>query len=182
MKDQLEVITLGAGCFWCVEAVFQDLKGVASVESGYCNGLDSSRPTYNEVCSGSTGYVEVLQVSFDPNVVSLETILDVFWHTHDPTTLNRQGNDRGTQYRSGIYYHNDIQKDIAEGSKAKIESENVYPDPIVTEVVALENYFSAEAYHQNYYNQNGGTNPYCTYVITPKVAKFRSRYKDLLKD
>jgi len=181
MADQLETITLGAGCFWCVEAVFQELKGVHKVESGYSNGIDPKRPTYEEVCTGRTGYVEVLQVHFDPSEVSLETVLDVFWHTHDPTTLNRQGNDRGTQYRSGIYYHNEEQKAVAEASKAKIIADAVYPDPIVTEIVSLENYYTAEAYHQDYYKNNGRTNGYCVYVVTPKVAKFRSRYKDLAK-
>lgn len=181
MEQQLESIVLGAGCFWCVEAVFQDLRGVDSVESGYSNGISSDRPSYEFVCTGTSGYVEVLKVNFDPSIVSLETILDVFWHTHNPTTLNQQGNDRGTQYRSGIYYQNESQKAIALASKAAIQAAAVYPDPIVTEVVALAHYYVAEAYHQEYYNRVGNQNSYCTYVINPKVAKFRAKYKDLLK-
>ena len=181
MDNQLESIVLGAGCFWCVEAVFQDLKGVVSVESGYSNGPTSDRPSYEFVCTGTSGFVEVLKVVFDPTVVSLETILDVFWHTHNPTTLNQQGADRGTQYRSGIYFANDAQKQIALDSKSSIESAAVYTDPIVTEVMELKHYYPAEAYHQEYYNKVGHQNSYCTYVITPKVAKFRARYKDLLK-
>jgi len=182
MDKQIDSIILGAGCFWCVEAVFQDLKGVISVESGYSNGLSSQRPTYEDVCTGATGYVEVLKVNFEPSVITLETILEVFWHTHNPTTLNQQGNDRGTQYRSGIYYQDEGQKEIALASKAAISSAQVYSDPIVTEIIALENYFVAEEYHQSYYNRVGNQNSYCTYVITPKVAKFRSKYKDLLKE
>jgi len=181
MDKQLESIVLGAGCFWCVEAVFQDLKGVVSVESGYSNGPSSERPSYEYVCSGTSGYVEVLKVVFDPSEVSLETILDVFWHTHNPTTLNRQGNDRGSQYRSGIYYEGDAQKQIAIESKEVIESAGIYLDPIVTEIEQLVHYYPAEAYHQEFYNRVGNQNSYCTYVISPKVAKFRARYKDLLK-
>lgn len=176
-----ETITLGAGCFWCVEAVFQDLKGVIKVESGYSNGLMDYRPPYQEVCSGSTGFVEVIQVTFDKTLVSLETVLDVFWHMHDPTTLNQQGNDRGTQYRSGIYYNSEDQERVALKSKKKIEDNKVYPDPIVTEILPLEKYYTAEIYHQEYYNLNKDRNPYCTYVITPKVSKFRSDFKELLK-
>ena len=181
MEKEFESIVLGAGCFWCVEAVFQDLKGVVSVESGYSNGPTSDRPSYDYVCSGTSGYVEVIKVVFDPSVISLATILDVFWHTHDPTTLNRQGHDRGTQYRSGIYFQDKAQKVIAIESKVAIESAAVYPDPVVTEVMELVYYYPAETYHQKYYNKVGNQNSYCTYVITPKVAKFRARYKDLLK-
>ncbi|MBT8219228.1 MAG: peptide-methionine (S)-S-oxide reductase MsrA [Bacteroidia bacterium] len=179
-QKNIDSITLGAGCFWCVEAVFQELKGVIQVESGYSNGDPKIRPSYHEVCSGNTGYVEVLKVSYDPDIISLETLLEVFWYTHDPTTLNRQGNDRGTQYRSGIYYNSEEQNAIADKSRDRIEAEKIYPDPIVTEIVPLENYFSAEQYHQEYYNQNM-SNPYCTYVITPKVSKFRLRFKELMK-
>ena len=181
MDNQLESITLGAGCFWCVEPIFQDLKGVERVEAGYSNGPSNSRPSYKDICTGLTGFVEVIQVHFDPSTVSLKTILDVFWHTHDPTTLNQQGNDRGTQYRSGIYFVNDIQESIAARSKISIEEAEVYPDPIVTEIMQLETYFKAEDYHQEYYQKVGNQTAYCAYVITPKVAKFRSNFKDLLK-
>lgn len=175
-----ETIVLGAGCFWCVEAVFQDIRGVLSVESGYSNGNFDRQPTYKEVCTGQTGFNEVLKVEFDPVVISLEKLLEVFFYTHDPTSLNRQGNDRGTQYRSGIYYNSEEQKTIALASKASIEKEQVYPDPIVTEIEVLRDYYPAEDYHQNYYKNTGDRNGYCTYVITPKVAKFRARYGELL--
>lgn len=181
MNMNIETITLGAGCFWCVEAVFQDLRGVIKVESGYSNGSFDHRPSYSDVCSGNSGFVEVLQVTFDKDEVSLETILDVFWHTHDPTTLNQQGNDRGTQYRSGIYYNSEEQRLISEKSKDKIINDQVYSEPIVTEILPLSRYYKAEEYHQEYYNLNRDRNPYCTYIITPKVSKFRSRYKELLK-
>lgn len=175
----MEEITLGAGCFWCVEAVFQRLRGVESVVSGYSNG-HKDNPTYEEVCSGTTGHAEVARITFDPNVVSVEEILEVFWNTHDPTTLNRQGNDIGTQYRSGVYYHNENQKQIAEAYKTQLEASGTWSDPIVTEIVPLENYYPAENYHQDYYNRNPNQG-YCAFVVRPKVHKFITKYADRLK-
>lgn len=179
MSEQVEVATLGAGCFWCVEAVFQDVKGVHKVESGYTGG-HVENPTYKEVCSGNTGHAEVAQITFDPTVISFEDILTIFWHTHDPTTLNRQGNDVGTQYRSAIFYHNEKQKEIAEQSKAETDASDLWPNPIVTEIVPLEIYYVAEDYHQNYYNENP-YQPYCMMVINPKVQKFKKSFGDWLK-
>ncbi|PWJ39954.1 peptide-methionine (S)-S-oxide reductase [Sediminitomix flava] len=179
MEENLEMITLGAGCFWCVEAVFQDLIGVEKVESGYSNG-QGKNPTYKEVCSGTTGYAEVAQITFDPTVISLEQLLEVFWYTHNPTTLNQQGADKGTQYRSGIFYANEEQKNIAEQSKAKVEKSGLWSDPIVTEITPLKDYYPAENYHQNYYNNNS-QQPYCQIVIAPKLKKLYSEYKHLLK-
>lgn len=178
-NESTETIVLGAGCFWCVEAVFQELKGVISVESGYSNGaLD--KPTYKAVCSGSTGYAEVAKITYNPDEITFETLLSVFFKTHDPTTLNRQGADRGTQYRSGIFYHTNKQKEIATRIIAQLNAEKAYPDPIVTEVTALKNYYPAEDYHQNYYTNNPNQG-YCSYVIQPKVEKFRKVFKDHLK-
>ncbi|MDX1476824.1 MAG: peptide-methionine (S)-S-oxide reductase MsrA [Saprospiraceae bacterium] len=174
-----EVATLGAGCFWCVEAVFQDLKGVYLVESGYSNG-HVDNPTYREVCSGTTGHAEVARITFDPAVISFETLLKVFWTTHDPTTLNRQGNDVGTQYRSGIYYHSDAQRRIAEKSKAEF-APTLWSDPIVTEIVPAARFYKAEDYHQNYYNENPNAG-YCRIIINPKVRKVREKFGHLLKE
>lgn len=186
MKDQImtdrqdiETATLGAGCFWCVEAIFQQLKGVIKVESGYSGG-QVKNPTYREVCSGMTGHAEVCQVHFDPSIISFEEILEVFWTTHDPTTLNRQGNDVGTQYRSAIFYHNEEQKAIAERSKKEYATQ-IWDDPIVTEITPFTNYYPAEEYHQNYWFDNGNQ-PYCRIVINPKVEKFRKKFADKLKD
>lgn len=177
--DSMEVATLGAGCFWCVEAVFQDIKGVASVQSGYSGGTVIN-PSYKEVCTGNTGHAEVVQITFDPKVVSFETILEVFFETHDPTTLNKQGGDEGTQYRSAVFYHNARQKELAElAIKAGNESGN-WSNPIVTEVTAFTNFFPAEDYHQDYFNLNG-TQPYCAMVIAPKVDKFKKKFAELLK-
>lgn len=176
--SKMEQATLGAGCFWCIEAVFQRLVGVESVVSGYSNGHVKT-PTYKEVCSGRTGHAEVARITFDPTVISFAQILDVFWATHDPTTLNRQGNDRGTQYRSGIYYHSEEQKRIAEESKKKAQAD--FKDPIVTEIVAIDNFSEAEDYHQNYFNENPNQ-PYCSFVIGPKIEKFRKLFKDQVKD
>lgn len=177
--DSMEVATLGAGCFWCVEAVFQDIKGVAAVQSGYSGGTVIN-PSYKEVCTGNTGHAEVVQITFDPKVVSFETILEVFFETHDPTTLNRQGGDEGTQYRSAVFYHNARQKELAElAIKAGNESGN-WNAPIVTEVTAFTNFFPAEDYHQDYFNLNG-TQPYCAMVIAPKVDKFKKKFAELLK-
>ena len=175
----METITFGAGCFWCVEAVFQQIEGVVKVESGYSNG-QAKNPTYKEVCTGNTGHAEVVQVTFDPKKVSFDTILEIFWKTHDPTTLNRQGGDAGTQYRSGVYYSNEAQKVAAESWLKKLNDEHVFPNPIVTEIAALSNYSKAEDYHQDYYDLNGH-NPYCQVVIKPKMDKLQKTFKDKLK-
>jgi peptide-methionine (S)-S-oxide reductase len=174
-----EVVTLGAGCFWCVEAVFQRLEGVVKVESGYSGG-SVKNPTYREVCNGTTGHAEVCQVTYDPTKISFEELLEVFWKTHDPTTLNRQGADVGTQYRSAVFYHNDEQKRLAQEWKAKLNAEHVFPNPIVTEITAFTNFYPAEDYHQDYFNQNG-YEPYCQVVIKPKLDKFTKAFKDKLK-
>ncbi len=181
IMEGFEVATLGAGCFWCVEAAYQDLKGVLKVESGYAGG-SVLNPSYKEVCEGTTGHAEVIQITFDPKIINYNLILELFWAVHDPTTLNRQGNDIGTQYRSAIFYHNDIQKEIAIKSKIEAELSGVFKDPIVTEVSPLSNYFSAEDYHQNYFKLNGDKNPYCSTVVAPKLAKFRKKYAHLLKE
>lgn len=172
-------VTLGAGCFWCVEAVFQRIEGVAFVESGYCNG-QVVNPTYEQVCTGTTGHAEVARLYYDESKVKFSEILEVFFKTHDPTTLNRQGNDVGTQYRSGIYYHNESQKEIAEEVITEIEKSKIFDSKIVTEIVAVENYSKAENYHQNYYNNNKNQ-AYCTFVINPKLEKLEKLFKDKLK-
>lgn len=177
-KPGLEVATLGGGCFWCVEAVYQDLKGVYKVESGYSGGT-TVKPTYREIGTGSTGHAEVVQVHFDPKEISFEEILEVFWSTHNPTTLNRQGHDVGTQYRSAIFYHSDEQRRIAEKSMQEVATD-LWDDPIVTEVSPFTTFYVAESYHQDYYSLNA-TQPYCRAVITPKVAKFREKFADKLK-
>jgi peptide-methionine (S)-S-oxide reductase len=179
MDQKLETATLGAGCFWCVEAVFQRLEGVVKVESGYSGGTVKN-PTYEQVCTGRTGHAEVAQVTFNPTIVSFKEILDVFWKTHDPTTLNQQGNDHGTQYRSAIFYHSEEQKKIAELYKKELEAAKVWDDPIVTEISSLINYYKAENYHQNYYNQNK-FQPYCMVVINPKLNKFKKEFSIKLK-
>jgi len=178
-NKNLETITLGSGCFWCTEAVFQNLKGIISSVSGYSGGT-MKNPTYEDVCSGTTNYAEVIQVTFNTDEISLVEILEVFWKTHDPTTLNRQGNDIGTQYRSVIFYHNENQKRIAEELKNKIEEAKIYSNPIVTEITKFNNFYKAENYHQNYYEKNKNK-PYCSFVITPKVEKFKQLFKDKLK-
>ena len=178
-NEGLSVATFGAGCFWCVEAVFQDIKGVNSVESGYSGG-HVKNPTYREVCSETTGHAEVLQIHFDPKVVSFETLVKVLFATHNPTTLNRQGADRGTQYRSAIFYHDEEQKSTAERLK-KTFAPTLWDDPIVTEITAFDTFYPAEKYHQNYYNDNPNQG-YCRIVINPKVQKFRKDFADLLKD
>jgi peptide-methionine (S)-S-oxide reductase len=171
--------TLGAGCFWCVEAVFQRIEGVVFVESGYSNG-HVNNPTYEQVCSGNTGHAEVARIYFDENKVSFREILEIFFKTHDPTTLNKQGNDIGTQYRSGIYYHNEEQKKIAEEMKDLIDKSGIYSKSVVTEIVPISNYYMAEDYHQNYYNDNKNQ-PYCSFVITPKIDKLEKLFKEKLK-
>ena len=176
----LDTITLGAGCFWCVEAVFQRLNGVVSVTSGYSGGVPKN-PTYKEVCSGLTGHAEVAQIVYDTTVVTLPEILEVFFKTHDPTTLNRQGGDAGTQYRSAIFYHNDEQKKIAEEVKKGLDASGAFNAPIVTEITKITEFYKAEDYHQNYYNENANSNPYCQYVIVPKLEKFNKYFADKLK-
>ena len=178
--EHLETITLGAGCFWCVEAVFQEVDGVVSVTSGYSNG-SVVNPTYEQVCSGNTGCAEVAQIVFDPAKVSLGKILEVFWKTHDPTSLNRQGADSGTQYRSGIYYHTQAQKEYAETYKAKLNEVDAFGKPVVTEILPVQNFSVAENYHQNYYRDNPNAG-YCRNVIVPKLDKFRAVFSDVLKD
>jgi peptide-methionine (S)-S-oxide reductase len=175
-QKQFETITLGAGCFWCTEAVFQRVKGVISVESGYSGG-GIANPTYREVTSGLTGHAEVIQVVFDPEVVSLVRILEIFWRTHDPTTLNRQGADVGTQYRSAIFYHSDTQGDIATKLKQELEKQAIWDKPVVTEITAFDAFYKAEDYHQDYYNQNPNQ-PYCQFVIVPKLEKFEKLFSD----
>ncbi len=184
-KDQIveqsmntEIATFGAGCFWCVEAVFQELKGVLKVESGYMGGAIPN-PTYREVCTGTTGHAEVTRITFDPTVISYEELLEVLWTTHDPTTLNRQGADAGTQYRSAIFYHSEDQKSKAEKSKKDVAT-TIWDSPIVTEIVPADTFYPAEEYHQDYYalNPNAG---YCRAVISPKVAKVRATFTDKLK-
>ena len=174
-----EVATLGNGCFWCTEAIFEKLKGVESAISGYSGGL-TENPTYKEVCSGETGHAEVLQITYDPAIISFSELLEVFWKTHDPTTLNRQGNDVGTQYRSVVFYHNEEQKKLAEEYKQKLEEAKVFDDPIVTEITKFDKFYTAENYHQDYYEQNK-SQPYCNFVITPKVEKFKKVFKEKLK-
>ena len=175
----MDTITLGAGCFWCVEAVFVELKGVASVTSGYMGG-QVKNPSYREVCTGNTGHAEVARIIFDPKVITVDEILEVFWQTHDPTTLNRQGADSGTQYRSAIFYHNAEQQRIAEAYKKKLDESGAFRGPLVTEIVPASTFYEAEDYHQNYYAQNGEQG-YCQMVIRPKVDKFRKVFADKLK-
>jgi peptide-methionine (S)-S-oxide reductase len=174
-----ETAILGAGCFWCVEAVFQDLKGVYKVESGYAGG-QVPNPSYKDVCTGATGHAEVARITFDPSVISFETLLKVFWTTHDPTTLNRQGADVGTQYRSAIFYTTDSQRQIAEKSKAEF-APTLWDEKIVTEITPAPEFYVAEDYHQNYYNENPNAG-YCRIVINPKVRKMREKFADLLKE
>lgn len=177
--SKADTATFGAGCFWCVEAVFQNLEGVQKVVSGYSGGAGKN-PTYKEVCSGTTGHAEVCQVYYDPQKVSFIELLEVFWQTHDPTTLNRQGNDVGTQYRSVIYYHNQEQKRLSEEYKAKLTAAKLWENPIVTEISPLTEFYAAEDYHQNYYNENS-SQPYCAFVIRPKMEKFKKVFGSKLK-
>lgn len=177
-NKKLELATLGGGCFWCVEAVFQEIKGVEKVISGYTGGKAPGKPTYREVCSGLTGHAEVIQISFDPQIISYEDLLMIFMTSHDPTTLNRQGADRGTQYRSVIYYHNDNQKEIAEAVIKEIVK--YYENPIVTEISPIGEFYEAEDYHQDYYRSNSNQG-YCSAVITPKLTKLRKMHADKLK-
>lgn len=176
----LDTVTLGAGCFWCVEAIFQNLKGVYTVESGYSGGTVED-PSYELVCTGTTGHAEVARITFDPKEIPLETLLNVFFRTHDPTTKDRQGADVGTQYRSAIFYNSEAQKETAEKVKAEVEAARVWSDPIVTEITPISNYYKAEDYHQNYYNNNSSKG-YCSAVIYPKLKKFYKEFPDLIKE
>ncbi|MDD2278091.1 MAG: peptide-methionine (S)-S-oxide reductase MsrA [Bacteroidales bacterium] len=178
--ESLEVATLGAGCFWCVEAVFSRLKGVQKVESGYSGGKISN-PTYREVCSGLTDHAEVIQIIFDPNIISYAKVLEVFFKTHNPTSLNRQGADVGTQYRSAIFYHSAQQQQTAIEVKKMLDSEGIWSDKIVTEITPFKKFYPAEDYHQDYF-QNNKRQPYCQMVIVPKLDKLEKAFKDYLKD
>ena len=174
-----DTATLANGCFWCTEAIFQQLKGVHKVTSGYSGG-DVVNPTYKEVCTGTTGHAECIQIVFDPAEISFDELLEVFWQTHDPTTLNRQGNDEGPQYRSAVFYHNAEHQKKAEHYKAELDKSGAFMRPIVTEISPYLNFYPAENYHQDYYNNNG-SQPYCTYVIKPKLDKFQKVFKSKLK-
>ena len=174
-----EIATLGGGCFWCLEAVYKDLRGVRSVMSGYAGG-HVANPGYHAVCSGTTGHAEVCQIKFDPSVLSFKDVLEVFFKTHDPTTLNRQGNDKGTQYRSVIFYHSPEQKALAEKLKKELDEAKAWDKPIVTEITEFKKFWKAEDYHQNYFRNNPGQG-YCAYVIAPKMEKFRHVFGDKLK-
>jgi peptide-methionine (S)-S-oxide reductase len=178
--EKMEVATLGGGCFWCLEAVFEQLKGVRKVESGYAGGSAGAHPTYEEVCSGRTGHAEVVQITFDPLEISFSDVLNVFFATHDPTTLNRQGPDVGTQYRSVVFYHTSAQQDAAEKKIAELNSAKIWDAPIVTEVKPFQAFYRAEDYHQKYF-QGHPAQPYCQAVIAPKVVKFRKQFAGRLR-
>ena len=175
----METATFGGGCFWCTEAIFKELKGVESVTSGYSGG-EIINPSYREVCTGRTGHAEVVEIEFDPEIVSFQELLEIFWSTHDPTTLNQQGNDVGTQYRSVVFYHNEQQKEIAEEIKKEMNDEQVFNKPVVTEISPWKNFFKAEDDHQDYY-ENNPNQGYCQFVIVPKLEKFRKIFKNKLK-
>ena len=179
MSNQFETATFAGGCFWCLEAVYDEAKGVLSVESGYSNG-HVANPSYRDVCNGNTGHAEVIQIKFDPAIISFRDLLNVFFTIHDPTTLNRQGADVGTQYRSAIFYHSPEQKAIAEQTISELNAQGIWNSPIVTEVEAIKDFYIAEDYHQEYFARNQNQ-PYCQAVVAPKVAKFRKHYLDLLK-
>ncbi|PCH94093.1 MAG: peptide-methionine (S)-S-oxide reductase [Bacteroidetes bacterium] len=178
-QNNLEVVTFGAGCFWCVEAVFEELKGVKSVISGFSGGTVDN-PSYNQVISGKTGHAEVCQIEYDPATISFGELLMVFWQTHDPTTLNQQGNDQGTQYRSAVFYHSEEQKIIAEQYMRQLDATGAWNGPIITEITAFTRFYEADKAHQEYYANNPSAS-YCTYVIQPKLDKFREAFKDKLK-
>lgn len=175
-----EIATLAGGCFWCLEAVYDQLKGVESVESGYMGGK-TLNPTYEDICDGNTGHAEVIRITYDPAAVSFQDLLEVFFVIHDPTTLNRQGNDAGTQYRSAIFHHTPEQKEIAEAVIRNIGAAGIWSNPIVTEVTTASTFYVAEDYHQEYFQRTGDRNPYCSAVVAPKVAKFRKHFLDKLK-
>ncbi len=175
-----EKATLAGGCFWCTEAVFKRLTGVISVVPGYA-ASQVANPSYREVCGGRTGAAEGVQITYDPSMIGYETLLDIFWHLHDPTTLNRQGNDRGTQYRSAVFYHNDEQKQLALASKEALETSGTYQNPVVTEIAPFTNFYVAEDYHKDYYDSNRLV-PYCTFVIDPKVQKLLKEYSNYVEN
>ena len=179
-NESLQVATLGGGCFWCLEAIYSELKGVSKVESGYSGG-SVPNPSYEDVCTDETGHAEVVQITFDPRIILYREILQVFFSIHDPTTLNRQGADAGTQYRSVIFYHDNTQKKIAEEVFDEISRSKIWDTPIVTQLVPLEKFYKAESYHQNYFKNNPGQG-YCQIVVAPKVAKFRKQYFDRLRN
>jgi peptide-methionine (S)-S-oxide reductase len=179
LQNELEVATFAGGCFWCTEAVFLELDGVKKVVSGYIGGK-TINPTYKDICNGDTGHAEAIQITFDPNKISFGQLLEIFFATHNPTTLNRQGNDIGTQYRSEIFYNNEAQKQLSEEYIDLMTKENTFQKPIVTKVSLASKFYEAEDYHQNYYNQNKEQG-YCSYIITPKIEKLQKVYKDKLK-
>ena len=179
LKSELDIATLGGGCFWCTEAIFSQLKGIEKVESGYSGG-NVKNPSYEDVCTGTTGHAESIQITYDPGIITYEQLLNIFFTVHDPTTLNRQGADLGTQYRSVVFYHNIKQKVIAEKVIAKFNKSKIWNNPIVTELVPFSAFYKAEEYHQKYFQKNPN-NSYCNVVIAPKVAKFREKYFKLLK-
>jgi peptide-methionine (S)-S-oxide reductase len=178
-KNKYETATFGSGCFWCTEAIFERVDGVIDALSGYAGGIETN-PSYELICTGTTRYAEVIQLTYDPEVVSFETLLKIFWETHDPTTLNRQGADVGPQYRSVIFYHNQKQKETAERLKTALDKANIWDNPIVTEITPVSNFYKAENYHQDFY-QNNPSNSYCNFVITPKVKKFEKIFSEKLK-
>ena len=178
IEKTIDTVTFGAGCFWCVEAIFQQLKGVSSVTSGYSGGTVAN-PTYKDICTGTTGYAEVAQIVYDPKVISFPELLEAFWSSHDPTTLNRQGADVGTQYRSVIFYHDDEQKELAEKYKKELNASGAFKSPIVTEIKPFDKFYKAEDYHQDYFNSNQDA-PYCQFVIAPKLEKFKKVFHDKL--
>jgi len=177
--EKLETAILGNGCFWCTEAVFQLLKGVISVKSGYCGG-STANPDYKSVCTGLTGHAECLEIKYNPDLISFEDLLEVFWKTHDPTTLNRQGNDVGTQYRSVVFYINDTQKQIARDYMEQLDKSGLFEHPIVTTLEPFSTFYPAENYHNNYFNENGSA-PYCKFIVRPKVEKFKKSFTDKLQ-
>ena len=178
-NNQIEIATLATGCFWCTEAVFQQLEGVLKVTSGYSGG-HVENPTYEAVCNKTTGHAECLQIEYDNTKITFDELLEVFWKTHDPTTLNSQGNDVGPQYRSAIFYHNSLQKETAEKYKEQLNKSGIFKNPIVTEITPFDVFYPAEKYHQNYY-LNNGSQSYCAYVVRPKVEKFKQVFKDKIK-
>lgn len=178
-EEIMDTATFGSGCFWCTEAIFQQIKGVQTVKSGYSGGTIKN-PSYREVCTGRTGHAEVIQITYDPSIVSYKELLEIFWQTHDPTTLNRQGNDVGIQYRSVIFYHNEEQRKEATHYKSELNAAGVYPNPIVTEITSYDIFYPADDYHQDYYQQNS-SQPYCTFVIQPKLEKLKKVFEDKLK-
>lgn len=179
MEKGIDTATFGGGCFWCVEAIYQELNGVVSVTSGYSGG-QRENPTYEQVCSGASGHAEVIQIGYDPSKISFDELLEVFWTVHDPTTLNRQGADVGTQYRSVVFYHNNEQKKLTEKYKAALNASGAWSNPVVTEILPISKFYPAEKYHQEYYKNNANQS-YCSFVIQPKMDKFRKVFKDKLK-